>query len=141
MAIHNCPDCGLVHDVAMPTANAEVEIARIQADAQVRMAELAASADKKVAAVEAEAAVEVAHEEAGAVEAAMADTEADEAVVNAVNAAAVGLADTDPEPAPEPPAEPVVVQQVEDVHEDAPPHRDEGDSEPAQPKKRGLGLW
>jgi hypothetical protein len=141
MTMHTCPECQMLHEaIGTPPANAEVEIARIRADAEVRIAELAASADKKVATVQAEASVEVAREESDAVEAAMADTEADEHVTDAINAAAVGLDVGDAGPAPEPAPEPVVVQQVDEVHEDAPPVREESD-ESAPKKSRGLGMW
>lgn len=141
MAIHTCTDCGLVHDVAIPTTNAEVEIARINADAQIRMAELTASADKAVAKTEGEAAVAVAAEEADAIEAAMADQEADEHVVEAINAAAVGLdpvaEDAEPEPAPEP----IVIQDTQVNEEAAEPPKPEHHEDHEPKRKHGLGLW
>lgn len=58
MAIHNCPECGLVHDHGAPVQNPEVEIARINAESQLKIAQLQSRADKHVAEVVSEASLE-----------------------------------------------------------------------------------
>jgi hypothetical protein len=140
MAIHTCADCGLIHDAGIPQTSAEVEIARINAESAVRIAELGARADRHIADVQAEAAVDVAHEEAGAVQDALADEEADEHVVDAINAAAAGLADTgDSAPAPMPAP---VIQAVDvDETSDAPPENEGSEPPETGKKSRGLGMW
>jgi hypothetical protein len=142
MALHNCPDCGMTHDTGVPITNAEVEIARIQADAQVRIAELQSRADKHVADTYAEADVESAKAEAKAITAVYADQEADEHVVEAINAAAAGLDPVDDSA----PADPMPMPEIVNVNENddvtVPPQHEESSHEDSAPKKKSLfGNW
>ena len=128
MTIHNCPDCGLVHDHGAPQVNPEVEIARINADNALRIAQLSARTDKHVAEVTAESAVEVTEAQA----------DGDVAVAEIVAPELSPAAPPDVEPAP------VVIAEdpgpVDDTPEvEAPPEADVQHEH--APRKRGLGMW
>lgn len=139
--IHSCETCGLVHDhVEVREADA-LAIARIEADRDIRIAQLQAGADKHVADTYAEADVESAKAESKAIQAAYADEESDEHVVEAINAVTAGL-EMDAEPEPEPAPMPMIVNENENDDVTVPPKREESEApkEPA-PKKKGLSLW
>lgn len=138
--MHTCQDCGLVHDHVTPPTNAEVEIARIQAENALALAKIQAGADKHVAEVQADADVASARAEAKAIEVAYSDNEADEHVVEAINAAAVGLDTGADEPEPMP--MPMVVNDLENDDVTVPPKREEHEpSEESAPRKKGFGMW
>lgn len=131
MAIHNCSECGLVHDHGAPQVNPEVEIARINAENSLKIAQLAARAEKHVAEVEAEADVEVIEVQADAlVESAV--------VVAESEAEAAAEADAEAEG-----AQPVIV--VQDNTDEAPAMEEPPDFEESghesAPRKKGLGMW
>ena len=132
MAIHNCSECGLVHDHGVPQVNPEVEIARINAENSLKIAQLAARAEKHVAEVEAEADVEVTEVQADAlIESAVVVAEAEAEAAAESEAEAEG-------------ATPVVVVQdntdaVPAIEE--PPDFEESEHESEPRKKRGLGMW
>jgi hypothetical protein len=137
--IHTCQDCGLIHDHAVAQAeSADVAIARIQAESAVRIAELQARTDRHAVDTMSAADVAVAEVQADAVEAALADQEADEHVAQAVDAMATEISQAPP-PSDSGPA-PIVVAQDTVTDVPAPPHVEEHHEEPP-PKKRGLGLW
>lgn len=144
MTIHTCADCGLVHDHGVPMTNAEVEIARINAESAVRIAQLQAGAEKRVAEAYAEADVESAKAEAKAIEAVYADEEADEHVVEAINAVAVGL---DPAGEEAPPMDEMPMPEIVNVNENddvtvPPHHEDKAEHEDKAPKQKSLfGNW
>lgn len=129
MALHTCTDCGLLHDhEGTPTANPEVEIARIQADRDVRVAELQRGEFNKTE-LEAETEIKVAEIEAAAA--------VDEATVKADV-----LDDILTPPEPEPDPEPVVI--VDDP-EAAEPEEDTGPPEievaPPGAAKKSNPWW
>ena len=127
MAVHTCPDCGLVHDHVVPSVNPEVEIARIQAESAFKIAQLQARADKHVAEVQADADVDVAEAQAEAIVEALTseDVPAEEAAVEPEPEPVAIIQDTDITPEPDVPAPP--------AHEEPEHH---------EPKKsKGLGLW
>lgn len=142
MAAHVCEACGMLHDSPTLTEANDVAIARIQAEAQVRIAELQARADKNVAEAYAEADVESAKAESKAIQAAYADQEADEHVVEAINAVSAGLDPVEDEPAP---VEPMPMPEIVNVNENddvtVPPKREESEPPKQEPKKKGLGWW
>lgn len=142
MAAHVCEACGMLHDSPMATEANDVAIARIQAEAQVRIAELQARADKHVADAYAEADIESAKAESKAVQAVYADEEADEHVVEAINAVAVGLDPVDDTPPVEAMPMPEIVNVNENDDVTVPPKHEETDHEDKTPKKKSLfGNW
>jgi hypothetical protein len=132
MMIHNCPDCGLVHDHASPASeDPAVSIARIQAENALKIAQLESRTEKHVADVAAETAIDVTEAEA----------EGDVAVAEVI---APELGDNTP---PEDPA-PVVIEAPAEPEQDdelTPPQAEhEHETEPlvsAHHRRTGLGLW
>jgi hypothetical protein len=128
MAIHNCPDCGLVHEVTEQRESPDVAIARIQAESAFKIAQLQARADKHAVDTVAEAELEIAETEAEA------DVLQAEAIGDAVEA---GLA---PE---EIPVITVDETPVDEVPQEDPldPPDDPGGPDTSAPRKRSLGAW
>lgn len=145
MALHACPDCGYIHGLETDAReDPSVLIARIQADKELAIARLQAGADKHVANVEAEATVEAAKAEAKAMEAVYSDQEADEHVVEAVNAVAAGLDAGDDSEGSADITGPVLADiDVEQPDVPPPPVEHEEHEHKEKPKKKGfsLGAW
>lgn len=131
MAVHNCADCGLVHDaiVAEEREPVEVTIARINADRDIAVARSAARQDESWN----ETRVEVAKIEA------VADVEA-AAIEGEVIAAALEASDVDAEPIEIVAPDMVTDVDIDNELEDAPPET-EGSPVPEADKPRGLGMW
>lgn len=142
MALHTCPECSLMHDNGEVREADALAIARIEADRDIRIAELQARADKHVADAYAEADIETSKVESKAMQAVYADQEADEHVVEAINAVSAGLDPVEDEPAPvEPAPMPEIVNVQEDNDVTVPPKREESEAPKTEPKKKGLGWW
>lgn len=126
MAIHNCPDCGLVHEVTTPREDPMVQIERIKADSALEIARLQARTDRH--AVDTLAETQEAVAETG-LETAVAEAE--------VIGAAIEAGEVEPEPIviqdPEPEQPEVTDETVPPDAEDAPEHH--------APAKRSLGMW
>jgi hypothetical protein len=128
-----CPNCGTGLDNYAPAAPAEpmeITLARIEKDRAVEVARIEAAARR----------AELATEERVAEVQAEADGEQAGAVAAIVTATAAEAA-PEPEPVPVDP-EPVVITQVNDDADQqdvAPPVVEH--EEPAEPKRRGLGMW
>ena len=128
MAIHNCPDCGLVHEVTEQRESAEVAIARIQAESALEIARLQTRAEKHAVETLAEADMAVAEVQAAA------DVAEAEEVGDAVEA---GLEPADI-PVLEIPEPEMAVEQP--VDETVPPDVEEMPSA-HEPRRRGMGVW
>ena len=130
MAVHNCTECGLMHDaiIAEEREPVEVTIARINADRDIAVARAAIRQDEAYN----ETRVEVAKIESGAM------VDAAEVQAEVIGAAIEGSDQEPPEPleivAPE------FVNNDVEVNEDAPP-APEGSPVPAPEKKTSFGAW
>ena len=127
MAIHNCPDCGLVHEVTVPVQNPEVEIARINAESALAIARLQARTDRHAVETIAEAEQDIA------------ETELETAVAEAEVVGAAIEAGMEP-----PEAEPIVITDPAPAEpEEDPLDMPDTDEAPSSrgSAKRGLGMW
>lgn len=131
MAVHSCPDCGLVHDaiVAEEREPVEVTIARINADRDIAVARSGARQEEgwnesrvEVAKIEAKAEVEAA------------------AIEGEVIAAALEASDVEAEPIDIVAPDMITDVDIDNELEDAPPET-EGSPVPEASKPRGLGMW
>lgn len=127
--IHNCPECGLVHDHVVPPTNPEVEAIRVRAEYDYKIAQLQARSDNHIAEVVAEADVEVAEAQS-------------EAIIEALSSElAEPPAEETEEVAPIAINAPVISSGNDEEVVEQPPPAPEPEDEPEPKKRSGFGMW